>query len=67
MKCTLTIHQLAYDTVHDALDEYLQTRAKNFRDSLEYFYKAIMQIYGVEVLRRPTHIDLEKLYAYHEG
>ena len=50
MKCTSTIRQLAYDTVPVALDEYLQTRAKTFRDSLEYFYKAIMNIYGDEFL-----------------
>ena len=63
MKCTSTIRQLAYDTVRDALDEYLQTRAENFRDSLEYFCQAIMDIYGDEFLRRPTYTEVEKLYA----
>ena len=67
MKCTSAIHQLTYDTVPNALDKYLQTHAKYFRDSLEYFCKAIMDIYGDEFLRRPTYTDVEKLYAYHEG
>ncbi|GKB42588.1 hypothetical protein Tco_0887530, partial [Tanacetum coccineum] len=42
MKCTSAIRQLAYGTVPDALDEYLQMGAKTSRDSLEAFYKAIM-------------------------
>ena len=44
-----------------------KTHAKNFCDSLEYFYKAIMEIYRDEFLRRPTHTDVEKLYPYREG
>ena len=67
MKSTSTIRQLAYDTVNDVLDEYLQTRVKNFRDSLEYSCKAIMDIYGEGLLWRPTYIDVKKLYAYDEG
>lgn len=66
MKCTSTICQLAYNTVPGALDKYLQTRAKIFRDSLEYSCKAIIDIYEDEFLRIPTYTDVEKLYVCHE-
>ncbi|GKF06956.1 hypothetical protein Tco_0037624 [Tanacetum coccineum] len=34
MKCTSAILQMAYETVHDALEEYLQMGATTARDSL---------------------------------
>ncbi|GKF90973.1 ALP1-like protein, partial [Tanacetum coccineum] len=40
MKCTSAIRQLAYDTVPDALDEYLQMGHATSRLSLEHFYWA---------------------------
>ncbi|GKA70939.1 ALP1-like protein, partial [Tanacetum coccineum] len=40
MKCTSAIRQLAYGTVLDALDEYLQMGHTTSRESLEHFYRA---------------------------
>ncbi|GKD76141.1 ALP1-like protein [Tanacetum coccineum] len=53
MKCTLAIRQLAYDTVPDALDEYLQIGPTTSRLSLENFYRSIIEIFGPEFLRKP--------------
>nr|GEX30448.1 F-box/kelch-repeat protein At5g60570-like [Tanacetum cinerariifolium] len=66
MKCTFTIRQLAYDANPEALDEYMQIGEKNSRDALQAFCKDIMDLYVDKFLRRPTYIDVEKLYAYQE-
>ncbi|GJS74379.1 hypothetical protein Tco_0707220 [Tanacetum coccineum] len=66
IRCTYAIHQLTYDTVPDALDEYQQIGEKTFCDALQALYKAIMDLYGDEFLRRLTYTDVEKLYIFHE-
>ncbi|GKC32021.1 ALP1-like protein [Tanacetum coccineum] len=67
IKCTSAIRQLAYDTVPDALDEYLQMGNATSRQCLEYFCTSIIQIFGPEFLRKPTLTDVERLYAFHEN
>ncbi|GJS78751.1 hypothetical protein Tco_0728632 [Tanacetum coccineum] len=67
IKCTSAIRQLAYGTVPDALDEYLQMGNATSRQCLEYFCTSIIQIFGPEFLRKPTLIDVERLYAFHEN
>ncbi|GKA22773.1 hypothetical protein Tco_0708735, partial [Tanacetum coccineum] len=66
VKYTSAIRQLAYDAVPDSLDEYLQIGEKTSRDCLMAFCKGVMELYGEELLRRPTQTDVEKLYAFHE-
>nr|GEV82291.1 hypothetical protein [Tanacetum cinerariifolium] len=66
MKCTSAIRQMAYGFVPDSLDEYLQMGATTACKSLHNFCKVIMNLYGEEVLRKPTYTDMEKLYAYHD-
>ncbi|GJS64514.1 ALP1-like protein [Tanacetum coccineum] len=66
MKCTSTIRQLAYGTVPDALDEYLQMRHATSRLSLEHFCRSVMEIFVLEFLRKPTISDVEKPYRRHE-
>nr|GEZ33512.1 hypothetical protein [Tanacetum cinerariifolium] len=56
---------MAYGAVPDSVDEYLQMGVTTARDSLRIFCKVIMNLYGEEFLRKPTYIDIEKLYAYH--
>nr|GEW38414.1 hypothetical protein [Tanacetum cinerariifolium] len=34
--------------------------------ALDHFCKAVMEIYGPEILRKPTMTDIEKLYRHHE-
>ncbi|GJX70165.1 RNA-directed DNA polymerase, eukaryota [Tanacetum coccineum] len=46
--------------------EYLQMDVKTSHDSLEKFFKAIMDLYGEEFLQRSTYADVKKLYAHHE-
>ncbi|GJS10951.1 ALP1-like protein isoform X1 [Tanacetum coccineum] len=67
VKCTSAIRQLAYATVPDSLDEYLQIGEKTSRDCLMHFCNGIIELYGEEYLRRPTQTDVEKLYAFHEN
>ncbi|GJZ56845.1 ALP1-like protein [Tanacetum coccineum] len=64
--CTSLIHQMEYDFVLNALDEYLQMGATIGCDSLVAFCTAVMKLYGNEYLRKPTYTDIEKLYAHHE-
>ncbi|GJY03200.1 ALP1-like protein [Tanacetum coccineum] len=66
MKCTSAIRQLAYGSVPDSLDEYLQMGATTARKSLQIFCKVIMNLYGEEFLHKPTYTDMEKLYARHD-
>nr|GEU96926.1 putative harbinger transposase-derived protein [Tanacetum cinerariifolium] len=57
---------MAYGALPDALDKYLLMGATTARKCLQMFFKAIMELYGEEFLRKPTYTDMEKLYAYHE-
>ncbi|GJU97471.1 ALP1-like protein [Tanacetum coccineum] len=66
IKCTSAIRQLAYGTVPDALDEYLQMGHAISRQSLEHFCRSIIPIFGPEFLEKPTITDIERLYAFHE-
>nr|GEU47138.1 hypothetical protein [Tanacetum cinerariifolium] len=67
IKCTSAIRQLAYGTVPDALDEYLQMGNATSRQCLEHFCTSIIQMFGPEFLRKPTLTDVERLYAFHEN
>ena len=62
MKCTTIIHQLAYDTVLDALDEHLQMGQKTYSLSIDHFYNSVMENFGREYLRKPIMTDVVKLY-----
>ncbi|GJY60226.1 protein translocase subunit SecA2, chloroplastic isoform X1 [Tanacetum coccineum] len=67
VKCTSAIRQLAYAAVPNSLDEYLQIGEKISRDYLMHVCNGVIELYGEEYLRRPTQIDIEKLYAFHEN
>ncbi|GJV36400.1 hypothetical protein Tco_1408877 [Tanacetum coccineum] len=60
MKCTSAIRQLAYGTVPDALDEYLQMGHATSRQSLKHFCRSIVHIFGPEFLRKPTITNVER-------
>nr|GEY17542.1 hypothetical protein [Tanacetum cinerariifolium] len=66
MKCTSAIRQMAYGSVADSLEEYLQMGVTTARKSLQIFCKVIMNLYGEEFWRKLTYTDMEKLYAYHD-
>nr|GEW90399.1 hypothetical protein [Tanacetum cinerariifolium] len=66
LKCTSSIRQLAYGVHAEFLDEYMQIIERTSRTTFDYFCQAVMQIYGIEFLRKPTVTDVEKLYLHHE-
>ncbi|GKD39019.1 ALP1-like protein [Tanacetum coccineum] len=66
MKCTFTIRQMAYGSILDALDEYMQMAATTARQSLVAFCTAVMEFYGEEFLRKSTYTNIEKFYARHD-
>ncbi|GKC90883.1 hypothetical protein Tco_1151532 [Tanacetum coccineum] len=66
LKCTSAICQLAYNIVLDFLDEYLQMSTKTSRLSLDQFYTSVMEIFGLEYLRKLAMTDVVKLYRHHE-
>nr|GEV65008.1 hypothetical protein [Tanacetum cinerariifolium] len=66
MKCTFGIRKMAYGSVPDALDEYMQMSTTTARDSLVAFCTAVMELYKNEYLQKLTYTHIEKLYAHHE-
>ncbi|GJS63519.1 ALP1-like protein [Tanacetum coccineum] len=59
---TSTICQLAYGTVPDNIDEYLQKGQATAHLSLEQILTYVMDIFGSDYLRKPTIFDIGKLY-----
>ncbi|GJX95033.1 nucleotide-binding alpha-beta plait domain-containing protein [Tanacetum coccineum] len=66
MRCTFAIRQLAYDTVHDAFDEYLQMVQATVVSALKNFRSSVMENFGAEYLRKLIVTNVEKIYAFHE-
>ncbi|CAN0845714.1 hypothetical protein LINGRAHAP2_LOCUS4183 [Linum grandiflorum] len=54
---------LASGYTADSLDEYFQLGVSTDLEILRKFCTAVVQTYGHEYLREPTHHDLEKLLA----
>nr|GEU72379.1 hypothetical protein [Tanacetum cinerariifolium] len=54
IKCTSAIRQLAYGVNGTFLDEYMQISERSSRMALDHFCEAVMEIYGPEILRKPT-------------
>nr|XP_043638401.1 protein ALP1-like [Erigeron canadensis] len=65
-KTTSALRQLAYGCSVDLFDEHLEMSARTSRESLIYFCKGINELYGPTYLRRPTSMDLERIYDVHE-
>nr|GEZ62267.1 hypothetical protein [Tanacetum cinerariifolium] len=63
---TCIVQEMAYDSVPNALDEYLKIGAILARESLVAFCTTVMELYGNEYLRKPMYTDIKKHYARHE-
>ncbi|KAJ0548379.1 putative harbinger transposase-derived protein [Helianthus annuus] len=66
-KCTAAIRQLAYETVADPLDEYLQMSARTTRECLYRFCHNVVKLYSKQYLRKPNAYDVQQLYQAHEA
>ncbi|XP_022032538.1 uncharacterized protein LOC110933634 [Helianthus annuus] len=66
-KCTAAIRQLAYGTVADALDEYLQMSARTTRECLSRFCHNVVKLYSKKYLRKPNTYDVQQFYQAHEA
>ncbi|XP_021995400.1 uncharacterized protein LOC110892522 [Helianthus annuus] len=66
-KCTAAIRQLAYGTVADALDEYLQMSERTTRECLYRFCENVVKLYSKKYLRKPNAYDVQQLYQAHEA
>ncbi|KAJ0830378.1 putative harbinger transposase-derived protein [Helianthus annuus] len=66
-KCTVAIRQLAYGTVPDALDEYLQMSVRTTRECLYRFCHNVVKLYSKKYLRKPNAYDVQQLYQAHEA
>ncbi|GJT32043.1 reverse transcriptase domain-containing protein [Tanacetum coccineum] len=62
-----SVHQLAYDTSPDALDEYLQMGKHTTRDCLDHFTTCVIELFMPEFLRKLDFNDMEKLYTTHNA
>ena len=58
-KCTAAIRLLAYGTAADTVDEYLRLGETTALSCLHNFSDGIIQLFGIEYLRRPTPEDLQ--------
>ncbi|GJT00362.1 hypothetical protein Tco_0821531 [Tanacetum coccineum] len=56
LKCTSSIHQLAYGVHAEFLDEYMHISERTSRTALDHFCQAVMQIYEPEFFEE-THGD----------
>ncbi|XP_076935698.1 uncharacterized protein LOC143602503 [Bidens hawaiensis] len=65
-KCTTATRQLAYGTVSDAMEEYLQMSESVAREALYTFCECVPQLYHKKHLREPTQTDIQKIYEVHE-
>ncbi|CAN0912686.1 hypothetical protein LINGRAHAP2_LOCUS27486 [Linum grandiflorum] len=61
VKITAALRMLASGCTADSRDEYFQLGESTALEILRKFCNAIVQTYGDEYLREPTHHDLEKL------
>ncbi|KAM0050466.1 putative harbinger transposase-derived protein [Helianthus debilis subsp. tardiflorus] len=66
-KCIAAIRQLAYGTVADALDEYLQMSARTMRECLYRFCHNVVKRYSKKYLRKPNAYEVQQLYQAHEA
>ncbi|XP_022040718.1 uncharacterized protein LOC110943278 [Helianthus annuus] len=66
-KCIAAIRQLAYGTVADALDEYLQMSARTTRECLYRFCHNVVKLYRKQYLRKPNAYNVQQLYQTHEA
>ncbi|XP_022033023.1 uncharacterized protein LOC110934142 [Helianthus annuus] len=66
-KCIAAIRQLAYGTVADALDEYLQISARTMRECLYRFCHNVVKLYIKKYLRKPNAYDVQQLYQAREA
>nr|XP_043633271.1 protein ALP1-like [Erigeron canadensis] len=66
-KCTSAIKQLSTGEPSDNFDEYLCMADRTSRECLINFCDAVINIYGHEVLRRPTSHDIAMIQLAHEA
>ena len=60
-KCTTTIRILAYGSLADSVDEYVQIGETTALECWERFVLGICTIFRNEYLRRPNNEDTERL------
>ncbi|XP_070667347.1 uncharacterized protein [Malus domestica] len=60
-KITVALRIFAYIVSANQVDEIARMEKSTILESLMRFYGAIESIYTVEYLRKPTHMDLERL------
>jgi hypothetical protein len=69
-KCTAAMHILAYGTPADALDEYLKIEKCTALECMDKFTPGgggVIEVFGGEYLRRPSHEDVESLLQVNEA
>jgi hypothetical protein len=66
-KCTAAMRMLAYGTPADALDEYLKIEKCTTLECMDKFTRGVIEVFGGEYLRRPSHEDVESLLQVNEA
>jgi hypothetical protein len=60
-KCTVVVHQLAYDMTINMIDGYLNLGELIALECLKYYYSDIIECFGAKFLRHPTIDDTQCL------
>ncbi|XP_020195431.1 uncharacterized protein [Aegilops tauschii subsp. strangulata] len=60
-KCTAAIRMLAYGISGDLVDEYVRMSETTCLMSMYKFCQAVIEVFGLEYLRKPTAADTERL------
>jgi Plant transposon protein len=66
-KAVAAIRQLALGVSPDAVDEYVRMAASTADLCLEHFCRAVIDVFGEEYLRQPTHDDLRRILSESEA
>jgi hypothetical protein len=62
-KCTIIVHQLAYDMTTNMIGVHLKLWKSTALECLEYYCVGIIDCFDAEFLRRPTIADTQHLLA----
>jgi hypothetical protein len=58
---------LAYGSIADSLDEYLQMGESTVLETLKYFVRTIVNVFGEEWIRPPTELELQHILKVNEA
>jgi len=66
-KCITAMQMLAYGIAADCVDEYLKIGATTALECMKNFALGVIEVFGIEYLRKPTQADVDHLLQVAEA